>query len=131
MNDLTPDVIAQIATRLYNELPGTHSVPTTEIGAQQVISQEASPAALPPMHIPTMQLPAMPPAAPPDTGAAAGIHAQFRPAPSSRRRRPARTRTMACAGLSNGSARRICNRAAVFVETLTRPAFLPNCWLRI
>jgi cysteine desulfurase / selenocysteine lyase len=30
MNEVTPDLIAAIATRLYNELPGTNLVPTTD-----------------------------------------------------------------------------------------------------
>src|SRR5271170_3987013 len=66
MNDLTPDLIAQIASRLYNELPGSHSLPTTEIGAQQVISQEASPASVSPSaQVPSLQLPTLPRSAPP------------------------------------------------------------------
>lgn len=72
MNELSPDLIAQIATRLYSELPGSHSVPTTEIGAEQVVSQEASPAALPSM-IPSLQLPALPPAAPPTPALPSGF----------------------------------------------------------
>ena len=30
MNDITPDLISQIATRLYNEIPAANMVPKTE-----------------------------------------------------------------------------------------------------
>ena len=30
MNDITPELISQIATRLYNEIPGANMVPKTE-----------------------------------------------------------------------------------------------------
>jgi cysteine desulfurase / selenocysteine lyase len=30
MNEVTPDLIAAIATRLYNEIPGAASIPKTE-----------------------------------------------------------------------------------------------------
>ena len=30
MNEVTPDLIAQIATRLYNEIPGVNRIPKTD-----------------------------------------------------------------------------------------------------
>ncbi len=41
MHDVTPDLIAQIATRLYNELPGAERVPKTETAALDT-AQEAA-----------------------------------------------------------------------------------------
>ncbi|MCE9534608.1 MAG: SufS family cysteine desulfurase [Planctomycetes bacterium] len=40
MNEITPDLIASIATRLFNEIPGAGSVPRTEIDAQQMPTSE-------------------------------------------------------------------------------------------
>jgi cysteine desulfurase / selenocysteine lyase len=36
MNDITPDVIAAIATRLYNEIPGINHVPNSETAVQDL-----------------------------------------------------------------------------------------------
>jgi cysteine desulfurase / selenocysteine lyase len=45
MTDLTPDVIAQIASRLYNEIPGANLAPKTEAEARDLTME---PAKLPP-----------------------------------------------------------------------------------
>ena len=54
MNDVTPELIAQIATRLYNELPG-ESVPSIPVDASQV---PAPPSSIPqptlPREVPSM-----------------------------------------------------------------------------
>jgi cysteine desulfurase/selenocysteine lyase len=42
MNDITPDLIAAIATRLYNEIPGVNHVPRTDSEAASTLA-EASP----------------------------------------------------------------------------------------
>jgi cysteine desulfurase / selenocysteine lyase len=48
MNEVTPDVIAQIATRLYNEIPGVNAVPKTEADARSALPETAPwPAAVP------------------------------------------------------------------------------------
>jgi cysteine desulfurase/selenocysteine lyase len=41
MNEVTPDLIAQIATRLYNEIPGASRIPKTEAEASQAASDAA------------------------------------------------------------------------------------------
>ncbi len=41
MNELTPDLIAQIATRLYNEIPGVNRIPKTEAEASHAASEAA------------------------------------------------------------------------------------------
>ena len=38
MNDITPDMIAAIATRLYNEIPGANQIPKTETDASHILS---------------------------------------------------------------------------------------------
>jgi cysteine desulfurase/selenocysteine lyase len=48
MNEVTPDLIAQIATRLYNEIPGASQIPKTESEAGQLSPElPGSPADLP------------------------------------------------------------------------------------
>ena len=42
MNEVTPDLISQIATRLFNELPGSHAMPTTQVDALQMPDQAMS-----------------------------------------------------------------------------------------
>jgi cysteine desulfurase/selenocysteine lyase len=42
MNDITPDLIASIATRLYNEIPGANLVPKTESDLSQTIPDVGS-----------------------------------------------------------------------------------------
>lgn len=41
MNEITPDLIAQIATRLYNEIPGANRVPKTEAEASDAAAEAA------------------------------------------------------------------------------------------
>ena len=41
MNEVTPELIAQIATRLYNEIPGANRIPKTEAEASQTASEAA------------------------------------------------------------------------------------------
>ena len=41
MSDLTPDVIAAIATRLYNEIPGMNHVPKSETAVAEMPRQAA------------------------------------------------------------------------------------------
>jgi cysteine desulfurase/selenocysteine lyase len=41
MNEVTPDLIARIATRLYNELPGANRIPKTETEASSAASETA------------------------------------------------------------------------------------------
>ncbi len=41
MNEVTPDLITRIATRLYNELPGVSRIPTTEAEASDAVSEIA------------------------------------------------------------------------------------------
>ncbi len=41
MNEVTPDLIARIATRLYNELPGANRIPKTEAEASHAASEAA------------------------------------------------------------------------------------------
>ncbi|MEI8373192.1 MAG: cysteine desulfurase [Planctomycetota bacterium] len=48
MNDITPDVIALIASRLYNEIPGVNHVPKSETAVRDLPMQATElPAALP------------------------------------------------------------------------------------
>ena len=48
MNELTPDLIAQIATRLYNEIPAVDRIPKSETGTAEVVPAAARlPAGLP------------------------------------------------------------------------------------
>ena len=42
MNDITPELIASIATRLYNEIPGANMVPKTEADLPQGIPETGS-----------------------------------------------------------------------------------------
>ena len=42
MDDLSPDAIAQLATRMYNEMPGASAVPTSQVAAQQAPQQHLS-----------------------------------------------------------------------------------------
>ncbi|MGD0585491.1 MAG: SufS family cysteine desulfurase [Oryzomonas sp.] len=42
MNDITPELIASIATRLYNEIPGANLVPKTEADTTQGIPEAGS-----------------------------------------------------------------------------------------
>jgi cysteine desulfurase/selenocysteine lyase len=41
MNEITPELIAQIATRLYNEIPGSGRIPKTEPEATEIASEGA------------------------------------------------------------------------------------------
>ena len=41
MNEVTPEMIAQIATRLYNEIPGVNRVPKTEAAVPEAASEAA------------------------------------------------------------------------------------------
>jgi cysteine desulfurase/selenocysteine lyase len=45
MNEVTPDLIAQIATRLYNEIPGVNRIPKTEAEASHAASEATGPPA--------------------------------------------------------------------------------------
>ena len=45
MNEVTPDLIAAIATRLYNELPGANHIPKTEADVRQSLPAAANIAA--------------------------------------------------------------------------------------
>jgi|GEM_PF-4513865 len=55
MNDITPDLISQITTRLFNELPGTHVMPTTQVNAMQMPDQTMSlPTVSPSLNLPAM-----------------------------------------------------------------------------
>ena len=71
MNDITPDVIAAIASRLYNELSGVNHVPKSETAVQDLPVQApglpaALPAAFPAAENPAAQaVPQAPPAATP------------------------------------------------------------------
>ena len=48
MNDVTPELIAQIATRLYNEIPGANHIPKAESEAKQLSPEAVGlPAGLP------------------------------------------------------------------------------------
>jgi len=65
MNDITPELIASIATRLYNEIPGANLVPKTEADLPKGIPETGSlPGA--PAHVPSgaYPLPANPGEAP-------------------------------------------------------------------
>lgn len=42
MNEITPDLIASIATRLYNEVPGANLVPKTEADLPQAVPEAGS-----------------------------------------------------------------------------------------
>ncbi len=42
MNEVTPDLIAQIATRLYNEIPGANLLPKTDAEAPPALPETAS-----------------------------------------------------------------------------------------
>jgi cysteine desulfurase/selenocysteine lyase len=66
MNEVTPDMIAQIASRLYNELPGAGMVPKSPGEAAQLPSMAGSMPASP------SQLPALP-------GVATDTHPQMQP----------------------------------------------------
>lgn len=61
MSDITPDLIAAIATRLYNELPGANQVPKTETDAAAVPQLLGDLPELPPAD---PRRHALPPAAP-------------------------------------------------------------------
>ena len=41
MNEVTPDLIAKIATRLYNEIPGAGSLPKTEAESREAAPEAA------------------------------------------------------------------------------------------
>ncbi|QVL32662.1 cysteine desulfurase [Telmatocola sphagniphila] len=70
MNEITPDLIASIASRLYNELPGANTVPKTESDLQGIASQGAlptspvgdlkAPPTMPASILPAMQMPQSP-----------------------------------------------------------------------
>jgi cysteine desulfurase/selenocysteine lyase len=45
MNELTPGLIAEIATRLYNEIPGASLIPKTDAEALPTLPQTAAPSA--------------------------------------------------------------------------------------
>jgi cysteine desulfurase/selenocysteine lyase len=47
MNEVTPDLIAAIASRLYNELPGANRIPKTETDARQAFPETPPSAELP------------------------------------------------------------------------------------
>jgi cysteine desulfurase/selenocysteine lyase len=69
MNEVTPDLIAQIATRLYNEIPGVNRIPKTEAEASQTASEAGGwPAGF--AEIPTAEIPAAETSLPvaPETG---------------------------------------------------------------
>jgi cysteine desulfurase / selenocysteine lyase len=70
MNEITPELIAQIASRLYNEVPGAGAAPTSQASAMQMPSHAGSmpsPGSLPPAgsipsgSIPSGSLPPSPP----------------------------------------------------------------------
>jgi len=77
MNELTPDLIASIASRLYNELPGANSVPKTEMDMSHMPSEAKPPVDGMPQFSPsTPSMPTSPhaslpstPTAPPLSGA--------------------------------------------------------------
>ncbi len=59
MNELTPDVIAAIATRLYNEIPGMSHVPKSEAAVAELPRQAAElPGVPPPTAVPASLVPA-------------------------------------------------------------------------
>ena len=68
MNDLTPDLLAAIATRLYNEIPGMNHVPKSETAVAELPRQAAEmpgiPAGTMPRHFaassPTAPLASLP-----------------------------------------------------------------------
>lgn len=62
MNEVTPDLISQIATRLFNELPGAHAMPTTQVDAMQMPDQAMSlPTVNPSLNFPSIgSLPSLP-----------------------------------------------------------------------
>ena len=56
MNELSPDLIAQIATRLFNELPGTPAVPTSQSAVRQLPEQASSYSTVPStLELPTVE----------------------------------------------------------------------------
>ena len=58
MNDITPDVIAAIASRLYNEIPGVNHVPKSETAVRDIPVQAPELPAAIPSPFPTAEIPA-------------------------------------------------------------------------
>ena len=61
MNEVTPDLIAAIATRLYNEIPGANQIPKTDAGplpsSPEAVSSSVG---VPPVSLERAALPAVP-----------------------------------------------------------------------
>ena len=59
MNEVTPELIAAIATRLYNEIPGANLIPKTEAEAPPAVPEAVGwPAGFP--RCPRTQSPCLP-----------------------------------------------------------------------
>ena len=52
MNELTPELMAEIATRLYNEIPGANSLPKTEAVAPSTCPDRLAGRPVSPLFVP-------------------------------------------------------------------------------
>ena len=73
MNDITPQLISEIATRLYNEIPGASAIPKTDSEMPTLSPEAVTPAGITAfspseLHLPSAEQPTAEPPAPPLAG---------------------------------------------------------------